>query len=97
MMRLILLAFFAFLAAACPPLLNDFTYLGNDTHSTTDLVRALFENDKTQLGWSEIATKVCLRRWKLSPGEANHHIDWLSGSSMARWLHFVLFPTTCHS
>lgn len=55
---LFLLFLLSFLAAACPPLLNDFTYLGNDTHTTADLVHGLFESDKTQLGWSEIVTKV---------------------------------------
>lgn len=44
--------------ASCPPLLNNFDLLGNDTHSTADLVRELASKNP-QLGWSEIVTKIC--------------------------------------
>jgi hypothetical protein len=53
----------AALAAACPPLNNDFYYLGNATHTTADLVRETMEKqskDQPQLDWTEIITKVSL-------------------------------------
>ncbi|KAH7076235.1 hypothetical protein FB567DRAFT_596850 [Paraphoma chrysanthemicola] len=55
MKLLALLFFLAALATACPPLFNDFYYLGNETHSTASLVRDLFKQ-QPQLGWSEIVT-----------------------------------------
>ncbi|KAH4981134.1 hypothetical protein HBI76_173810 [Parastagonospora nodorum] len=45
----------AALAAACPPLFNDFAFQGNGTHTTQDLVRDLFDSHP-QTGWSEIVT-----------------------------------------
>jgi hypothetical protein len=44
---------------ACPPIFNDFTFLGNESHTTADLVRDVF-NKQPQLSWSEIVTKVRL-------------------------------------
>jgi hypothetical protein len=58
MVPVILLLMLSALVAACPPLFNDFTYLGNDTHTTADLVRGLYEQLGPQQGWDEIATKV---------------------------------------
>jgi hypothetical protein len=48
----------AALAAACPPLFNDFAFRGNDIHTTQDLVRDLFDSHP-QTEWSEIVTLVC--------------------------------------
>jgi hypothetical protein len=46
--------------AACPPPLNDFYYLGNDTHTTADLIRGLVDQQSPgdSEGWSEIISKV---------------------------------------
>jgi hypothetical protein len=54
--------FFVLLALAalvltCPPIFNHFYFLGNDTHTTADLVRDTL-NIQPQLGWSEIVTMV---------------------------------------
>jgi hypothetical protein len=59
-MNLFFLTFLiAALAVACPPIFNDFTFLGNESHTTADLVRDVF-NKQPQLGWVEIVTKVRL-------------------------------------
>ncbi|KAF2027967.1 hypothetical protein EK21DRAFT_114314 [Setomelanomma holmii] len=56
-MHWLLLPILATVASVCPPLFNDFQYLGNKTHSTADLVRDLF-NKQPDLGWAEIITNT---------------------------------------
>jgi hypothetical protein len=52
-----LLLAFAALVAACPPPLNDFYYLGNETHTTEDLLLDL-RRGNMQIGWDEVVTKA---------------------------------------
>lgn len=56
MLSILLLALAA-LAVACNPSLNDFKYLGNDTHSTLDLIQHMM--DHVGMGWTEVVTLVC--------------------------------------
>lgn len=48
----------AAIVTACPPIFNDFYYLGNETHTTADLVKDFYKKKATQ-GWSEVVTHVC--------------------------------------
>jgi hypothetical protein len=90
MVPLILLLVLSALVAACPPLFNDFTYLGNDTHTTADLVRDLYEQLGPQQGWDEIATKVRTRLVMHISTILTSIVDWLCSADMARRCHPVL-------
>lgn len=57
-MKILLLLFaLAAIVAACPPLFNDLRFLGNETHTTADLVQALYDRTP-DLGRNEIITHV---------------------------------------
>lgn len=43
------------IVAGCPPPFNSFKYLGNDTHTTADIVRALHPGVE---GWTEVVSQV---------------------------------------
>jgi hypothetical protein len=50
------------IAIACNPPLNDFKYLGNETHTTLDMIQGLI--NQAGMGWTEIVTQV---------GHLSHH------------------------
>ncbi|KAH7086474.1 hypothetical protein FB567DRAFT_603521 [Paraphoma chrysanthemicola] len=60
------------LVAACPPPLNDFKYLGNDTHTTADMIRALVAQTPGGMGWSEIVTQSGIARTAWPDGNVQY-------------------------
>src|SRR5437868_994293 len=55
---LFLLLVLAAISNACSPSLNDFYYLGNETHSTADLIRDPANQYPPGTAWSEIVSQV---------------------------------------
>jgi hypothetical protein len=57
-MLLTLLSTLVTLVNSCPPPLNSLKYLGNATHTTTDMLQALVDQSPPDMGWTEVVTKV---------------------------------------
>lgn len=56
----LLLLTFLKLVAGCPPPYNDFDFLGNETHTTADLVRIAVDSSpySPETAWVEVVTSV---------------------------------------
>lgn len=62
--------------AGCPPPYNNFAFLGNETHTTADLVRIALDASPAETGWMEIVTMVCHALYVIPPRQTLTQTEW---------------------
>jgi hypothetical protein len=94
MLLLLMVAFLA-ITTACPPPLNSFKYLANDTHTTSEMISSLIlprnQSSTMNCRWTDIVTMVSRFATLQCYHMSNQFKDWRTTYHLAQRPRTILF------